>query len=39
LDTAPVVKVIEASARIFPEKLVLVPTVAELPTCQKILHA
>jgi len=39
LDTAPVVKEMEVSARMFPIKLVFVPTVAELPTCQKILHA
>src|ERR1035438_2184477 len=31
---APVVKVMLVSARIFPEKSVPVPSVAELPTCQ-----
>jgi hypothetical protein len=30
-------RVMEASARILPVKLVRVPSVAELPTCQKIL--
>ena len=39
LDIAPVVRVMEVSARMFPLKLVVVPMVAELPTCQKILHA
>ena len=38
LDAVPVVTVMEASARMFPAKLVYVPSVAELPTCQKILH-
>lgn len=33
--SAPVSKVILVSARIFPAKSVLVPRVAELPTCQK----
>jgi len=32
----PVLRVMEASARIFPVKVVFVPRVAELPTCQKI---
>ena len=31
---APVFSVIEVSARIVPAKLVVVPSVAELPTCQ-----
>ena len=33
--TAPVPSEMDESARIFPEKEALVPTVAELPTCQK----
>ncbi len=36
---APVFAVIDARARIVPSKLVVVPSVAELPTCQKTLHA
>jgi hypothetical protein len=36
---ASVFKVIEVSARIVPTKLVDVPSVAELPTVQKTLHA
>jgi hypothetical protein len=39
LMVAPVSSVIEAVARIVPAKLVVVPSVAELPTCQKTLHA
>jgi hypothetical protein len=39
LDTAPVVTVMEVTAKIFPTKFVLVPIVAELPTAQKTLHA
>ena len=39
MNSAPVVAVIEASARMFPEKTVFVPMVAELPTCQKTLSA
>jgi hypothetical protein len=35
----PVVAVIEACARMVPAKLEPVPSVAELPTCQKTLHA
>jgi len=35
---APVVKLMLVSARMFPTKVVVVPTVAELPTCQKTLH-
>lgn len=35
----PVVTVIEVSARMLPTKLDPVPSVAELPTCQKTLHA
>lgn len=35
---APVVTVMLASARIFPENDVPVPSVAELPTCQNTLH-
>ena len=35
----PVVTVIEARARIVPRNVVFVPSVAELPTCQKTLHA
>lgn len=38
LRTAPVPSEMEESARIFPEKEALVPTVAELPTCQKTLE-
>jgi hypothetical protein len=37
--SAPVFIVIEVSARMFPTKLVVVPRVAELPTCQKTLQA
>jgi hypothetical protein len=37
--TAPVSSVIDVEARIEPAKLVVVPRVAELPTCQKTLHA
>src|SRR6185436_6350393 len=36
---APVVTVMEVSARMFPLKLEVVPSVAELPTCQKTLAA
>src|ERR1019366_904719 len=36
---APVFSVAEVSARIVPTKLLVVPSVAELPTCQKTLHA
>lgn len=39
LDDAPVVAVMEISARMLPVKLVPVPKVAELPTCQKTLAA
>jgi hypothetical protein len=35
---APVVREMLVSAKIFPTKLVAVPIVAELPTCQKTLH-
>ena len=35
---APVVSVIDAKARIFPTNVVLVPSPAELPTCQKTLQ-
>ena len=35
---APVLSVIELNARIFPFKVEFTPRVAELPTCQKILH-
>jgi hypothetical protein len=35
---APVVREILVSAKIFPTKFVAVPIVAELPTCQKMLH-
>jgi hypothetical protein len=38
-DDAPVVAVMEISARMLPMKLVPVPKVAELPTCQKTLAA
>lgn len=38
-DDAPVVAVIEISATMLPAKLVPVPKVAELPTCQKTLDA
>jgi hypothetical protein len=37
-DVAPVLRVMELFAMIFPTKLVVVPKVAELPTCQKTLH-
>jgi hypothetical protein len=36
---ASVVRVTLASARMFPMNVVPVPMVAELPTCQKTLHA
>lgn len=36
---APVLAVTEASAMMLPTKRELVPSVAELPTCQKTLHA
>ena len=36
---APVVTVMEAKARMFPLKTEAVPSVAELPTCQKMLAA
>jgi len=36
---APVVRVADANARIFPLKVEFAPSVAELPTCQKILQA
>jgi hypothetical protein len=36
---APVVKVTLVEANIFPKNSVFVPRVAELPTCQKTLHA
>jgi hypothetical protein len=35
---APVTRVMLVSAKTFPTKLVVVPSVAELPTCQKTLH-
>jgi hypothetical protein len=38
LMLAPVVTVMLASARMFPMNDVLVPSVAELPTCQKTLQ-
>src|SRR3984893_15295224 len=38
-DDTPVVAVMEISARMLPMKLVPVPKVAELPTCQKTLAA
>ena len=39
LTEMPVVTVIEVCARMFPAKVVPVPRVAELPTCQKTLQA
>ena len=36
---APVVRVIEVNARMFPTKELFVPRVAELPTCQNTLQA
>jgi hypothetical protein len=36
-DVAPVVTVMEVSATMLPAKFVVVPSVAELPTCQKTL--
>jgi hypothetical protein len=39
LDTAPVLRVIDADANIFPTKFVPVPNVAEVPTAQKTLQA
>ena len=38
LVDAPVLRVIDVSARMFPAKSVFVPRVAELPTCQKTRH-
>src|ERR1017187_4416144 len=38
-STAPVVTVTDAKAMMVPLKIVLVPRVAELPTCQKTLEA
>jgi len=38
-NTALVFSEMEENASIFPEKAALVPTVAELPTCQKTLEA
>jgi hypothetical protein len=35
---APVVAVIDIRARMFPLNVVVVPRVAELPTCQKTLQ-
>ncbi len=35
----PVVTVIDDSARMLPRKIELVPSVAELPTCQNTLHS
>jgi len=37
--TAPVFNVMLVSAMMFPVKAVVVPIVAELPTCQKMLHS
>ena len=37
--TTPLFTEIEVSARMLPLKAVRVPSVAELPTCQKTLHA
>ncbi len=39
LTVAPVFRVTEVSANMVPAKFVVVPRVAELPTCQKTLHA
>jgi len=39
LEVAEVVAVMDVNARMLPAKLVPVPKVAELPTCQKMLHA
>jgi hypothetical protein len=39
LTVAPVFSVIDVVARIEPAKFVVVPKVAELPTCQNTLHA
>ena len=36
-SVAPVVRVMSESARMLPLKVELVPSVAELPTCQKML--
>ncbi len=38
-SVAPVVSVMEAKARMFPFMTEVVPKVAELPTCQKMLAA
>lgn len=38
LVVAPVLRVIEVSARMFPWKRVFVPRVAELLTCRKMRH-
>jgi len=39
LRVAPVVSVIEVRAKMFPANVLLVPRVAEDPTCQKTLAA
>lgn len=39
ISAAPVVMVMDACARMVPLKMEVVPRVAELPTCQKILAA
>jgi hypothetical protein len=39
VTSAPVVSVIDAKARMLPLKSEFVPSVAELPTCQKTLQA
>ena len=39
LTSAPVLRVMEVSARIVPVNWLAVPRVAELPTCQKTWHA
>jgi hypothetical protein len=39
LTLAPVFRVMDVSARIDPAKLLVVPRVAELPTCQNTWHA
>ena len=38
-SVVPILKVIDCIAITFPLKIVVVPNVAELPTCQKIFEA
>ena len=38
-SVAPVASEMDVKARMFPSKTVVIPSVAELPTCQKTLAA